>query len=710
MATSPSRCRYPIGLFWLVFLSTLSAVQATVPVFVGQPVHAGNEYLIAGWNFNQNDDPPESQFQANHGSGFVETDWETTTFSDFVGTTINAFASDLAGRDLGLRNGAGLLNEGRHLTFRISMDGFEKLILSYATRRSASGFTDQHWFWSIDGENFVFHATVKPSGNYALETISFESVADLAGAPEVYFRVVLDGIPEQPSATGNNRLDNVQIRAFASEGTAGPGFAIFQNLTAGSPYHRSELFVPGEELDVELELSAMPGDEIARVLLELPIGWKSLSVGNLELLGEGFSEATLTLNGDQIEISGAKIKENRSGRIRIIGIKSPPLEKIRELGFPRFTIRTASAGDEPALLNPLPGAIPVLPVGEIADRFLFGQPIDAFQRVALSGVATISSGLLSATELWSFFQDERAGIAIYAESLFDFWSPVVEGNRYVVVGEIEKYRDGFRLRISDVADLFDLGIASELEAEIRTTAQLLADPERMSGRLVRIRHLFLAADSNPWPEPGESGTISVTDDGGESVLDIFVNRFTDMGYQAAPDFPADFVGIFSRFAPSGSESWDYLLIPRSREDLLPPSEVLVGYAAWVEKYFTEEERLFSDAADPEKDPDGDGVVNLLEYAFGGNPHRSGREILPEISNNDGRMEIVFRRSRSADDLLYAVEASEDLLLWREIWSSEDFLYESELDYLEERVSDDRLVDDSSGFLRLRVILKDLEAP
>jgi len=95
-------------------------------------------------------------------------------------------------------------------------------------------------------------------------------------------------------------------------------------------------------------------------------------------------------------------------------------------------------------------------------------------------------------------------------------------------------------------------------------------------------------------------------------------------------------------------------------------ELPSGYTAWAEDKFG------ADAgnpaiAGPAADPDGDGIVNLIEYALGGDPTRADRSILPETSIvSDGGadyLEIVFGRNPDATGIAIDVLGSSDLLDW-----------------------------------------------
>jgi hypothetical protein len=84
-----------------------------------------------------------------------------------------------------------------------------------------------------------------------------------------------------------------------------------------------------------------------------------------------------------------------------------------------------------------------------------------------------------------------------------------------------------------------------------------------------------------------------------------------------------------------------------------------SYAAWSDGLT---------AAGTTADPDGDGIANLLEYAFGGDPaagsavSAAGGILLPQISRESGQMVLRFpvRTDAAIRGLSYAIEFSETL--------------------------------------------------
>ena len=80
------------------------------------------------------------------------------------------------------------------------------------------------------------------------------------------------------------------------------------------------------------------------------------------------------------------------------------------------------------------------------------------------------------------------------------------------------------------------------------------------------------------------------------------------------------------------------------------------------------------SAAPMADPDNNGILNLLEFAFNGDPLHSNLSILPTIGEMDfadpadGNIvkpypTIAFDRRTDAPNLVYSVEISSDLVNW-----------------------------------------------
>jgi hypothetical protein len=128
---------------------------------------------------------------------------------------------------------------------------------------------------------------------------------------------------------------------------------------------------------------------------------------------------------------------------------------------------------------------------------------------------------------------------------------------------------------------------------------------------------------------------------------------------------------------------------------------------WVQAQFNTDERIDPAVSGPGADPDGDGFVNLLEYAFCSNPKSPDSLERPVSGLSEGALSIAFTRRKHASDLAYVVEVSDDLQTWS---SGGSFTQERSVTYVDaERdavVVTDRtpLADEGKRFIRLRVNL------
>ncbi len=161
----------------------------------------------------------------------------------------------------------------------------------------------------------------------------------------------------------------------------------------------------------------------------------------------------------------------------------------------------------------------------------------------------------------------------------------------------------------------------------------------------------------------------------------------------------------------GGRFTNYDGTPRDRiARVLGGGEVLEpesGYDTWAQDFFTD-----PSISGPEHDADGDGILNLLEYAFDGNPNQPFTATLPSIASvtagNDEFLEITFLRI-NADDLIYRVEGSDkmdNMADWDEIWISTEHPMGAGEESVIETVTDSEPIGlNDSRFLRVMVVLE-----
>jgi hypothetical protein len=437
------------------------------------------------------------------------------------------------------------------------------------------------------------------------------------------------------------------------------------------------------------------------VSVTLPEGWSGLASNRVVLGGSGFSGAAFTFDEDTVTITGATVTDWASGIITLNDLIPPGAEGIPYWGEARFLVKTATAGGTLTEISKMPEGHFVIPIARIREVDERGIPTSIGRAIAVSGVATVASGEFSQDRFSTYLQDDGAGVAIDHPHLHLFWGAAA-GQRYAAVGSVSQYQGLTQISLQAPADFVHLGQGLIPEPVELTVAQFLANAERYEGMLLRIARVTKTEGSAAWPVSNQFNINMTVSDGGPQSLMLHINRFTDIVYMPEPVWPLDLVGLAGQFKTGGAPFLSgYQIIPRSIADFLPPSDppLLVGFEGWRARHFAPGDSAGSALADP----DGDGVPNLLEYAFGGNPHGSSRQRLPVVQSEGGRLRLSFMRSRDAGDLIYVVQASEDLLDWTAIWSSESFPHDGTEEFLEERVEDSREISQAGRrFLRLVV--------
>ncbi len=128
--------------------------------------------------------------------------------------------------------------------------------------------------------------------------------------------------------------------------------------------------------------------------------------------------------------------------------------------------------------------------------------------------------------------------------------------------------------------------------------------------------------------------------------------------------------------------------------------VTTTFASWQQGFFTPQElgdpAISSEAADP----DGDGLSNLLEYAFHFNPRQVSNLNRPYTVVDPNYISLVYPKAIAATDLTYTVEASSDLLNWAAVIPVNVILSDDGITQIVK--AQVPLVGGQPSFLRLRV--------
>lgn len=180
------------------------------------PAHAAKARApLAYWAFNCFTTCADANFQpesVSQQSASMTSSFEPDNGVNESGTTLNAEPNYEARAALTLRAGAGGINNGRDLTWRVNLTGASNVLVTFASRRSSGGFSGNRFQYSLDGASFVdFGAPFDPStGDFALIAFDLRHVRGLNDNANAAFRIVFGG-GSATDATQFTLVDNLKV-------------------------------------------------------------------------------------------------------------------------------------------------------------------------------------------------------------------------------------------------------------------------------------------------------------------------------------------------------------------------------------------------------------------------------------------------------------------------------------------------------------------
>lgn len=217
----------------------------------------------------------------------------------------------------------------------------------------------------------------------------------------------------------------------------------------------------------------------------------------------------------------------------------------------------------------------------------------------VEGDITVEPGVFNGFVSQIYVEDATGGVSVFDRQL----QPIARGDRVAFVGRLEQFAGQTELNISQPVGNYgfsNLASGADPAATVVTVAQV---DELLEGRLVRITGATVFAGTIP--EAG-NGNLTITDDGGVSLLTLRVDGDTDIPGADTPTQSFDIVGIASQFDPNHPFLGGFQLVPRGRADFA---------SAEVNAPVLLVNEIHADPDAAAGDANGDGAVSSTQDEF-----------------------------------------------------------------------------------------------
>ena len=192
------------------YVKDLISILSCLFVFT---VLLGGQTTIHCWDFNGTT-PFSSPINTNNrvtGDGTIT--FTVASPSDFTGSTTNACSGSSSGDAF---SPVGTTNNGTTMTLSFSTLGFEDIMLSFAARKTSTGFSNNTLEYSTNGggtfTEFPSGSPFNPSTSFSLETFDLSSITTADNNSNFQIRITFNGAT---SGSGNNRYDNITLSGTA---------------------------------------------------------------------------------------------------------------------------------------------------------------------------------------------------------------------------------------------------------------------------------------------------------------------------------------------------------------------------------------------------------------------------------------------------------------------------------------------------------------
>lgn len=202
---------------------------------LGLPARAD---LVSYWNFNGLSIATASTpgtggvplaIAADQGAGTISLAGYGGTVDDFSGSAVNSLSGDPSEKSLSLVAGGSASpfpGNGTYIELQLDLSDYSDPVVTFAARGTSSGFNSGVWSYSVGGGAFTDvpgSNTATTSTTFALATLDLRDIDAIDGQANVRLRCTLSGAT---SATGNNRIDNLQVNATQTSDSMPPSVTV----------------------------------------------------------------------------------------------------------------------------------------------------------------------------------------------------------------------------------------------------------------------------------------------------------------------------------------------------------------------------------------------------------------------------------------------------------------------------------------------------
>lgn len=185
--------------------------------------YANSQHSITYWTFDELPEKPNTPSVLTGLQSAViycNNEWGSSSFiTETAGNELSALSgttlgdprqtNGYAGKALAFSN---LSANNKSFVLNFSTQGFYDISLTFALRRSGTGFKKLTWSWSIDGVNYEPLQNgvlqIVGDGEYKISGLDLRHLSEVDNCENLYLRAQLSGAT---SATGNLRIDNITV-------------------------------------------------------------------------------------------------------------------------------------------------------------------------------------------------------------------------------------------------------------------------------------------------------------------------------------------------------------------------------------------------------------------------------------------------------------------------------------------------------------------